>query len=347
METGQSFELELELANPATQTRWVLARGEPKRDSAGKISGLRGTAQDISYRKQAEKEIQNLNESLEKRVDERTVDFRKKSDELRDNQAALMNIVEDLNEKTAELETANEKLKDLDRLKSLFIASMSHELRTPLNSVIGFSSIMLTEWTGPLTQEQKDNLASILRSGKHLLALINDVIDVSKIEAGKIESVAEDFDAYDVAMEAVQAFDGDVRKKGLTLRVAAVHRSLRGDRRRLLQCLLNLVSNAVKYTDKGSIDIGVEVAESEETIDFVVADTGIGIEPEELRNLFTPFFRVVSPQRPVVPGTGLGLYLTRKLAEEVLMGDILVRSVFGTGSRFVLRMPLTERRRRK
>ncbi|MFA6506381.1 MAG: ATP-binding protein [Treponemataceae bacterium] len=344
--SGDSYEIDLELENPTTPTRWVIARGEVKRDAGGKICGLRGTSQDISYRKRVEEEITMLNENLEKRVEERTIDLRKKSDELRDHQAALMNIVEDLNEKTAELETANDKLKDLDRLKSLFIASMSHELRTPLNSVIGFSSIMLNEWTGPLTQEQKDNLSVILRSGKLLLALINDVIDVSKIEAGKIESNVEDFDAYDVAAEAMQSFAEDIKKKNLDADVESIHLPLRGDRRRLLQCLINLVSNAVKYTDRGSIKLTVEISETGDAVDMSVSDTGIGIQAEEMKKLFSPFFRIISPQRPVVPGTGLGLYLTKKLAQEVLMGNIIVSSVFAAGSKFTLRIPLLDWRRR-
>ena len=125
----------------------------------GLVVGAVVVFRDITERKQTEEEIRRLNEGLEKRVAERTADLQRTSEELKDSQMALMNIVEDLNEKTAELESANAKLQELDRLKSMFIASMSHELRTPLNSIIGFSSIMLNEWTGPLTAEQKENLA--------------------------------------------------------------------------------------------------------------------------------------------------------------------------------------------
>jgi len=302
---------------------------------------------DTAERKLAEEEIRALNENLEKRVKDRTSELRKKSDELRDSQRALMNIVEDLNEKAEELESANDRLKDLDRLKSLFIATMSHELRTPLNSIIGFSSILLNEWVGTLTMEQKDDLAAILRSGKHLLALINDVIDVSKIEAGKMESVEEEFDIWGAAMEAAEAVSEDARKKTLALDVKAIHLQVFGDRRRLLQCLLNLVSNAVRYTDSGRIDVVVELVDEGETLECSVSDTGIGIAPEDLPKLFSPFVRLMLPRRPLVPGTGLGLYLVKKLAKEVLRGDIEVRSEFGKGSRFALKLPLAIWRRQK
>jgi len=301
---------------------------------------------DIAERKLAEEEIRALNENLEMRVRERTSDLGKKSDELRDNQAALMNIVEDLNKKAEELEAANDRLKDLDRLKSLFIASMSHELRTPLNSVIGFSSVLMNEWVGPLTPEQKVDLGAILRSGKHLLALINDVIDVSKIEAGKMESVEEAFDISGTASEAAKALADDASKKGLAIDVKAVSLQVFGDRRRLLQCMLNLVSNAVKYSDCGTIEIDIALTDGGETLECSVSDTGIGIAPDDLRKLFSPFVRIVPPRRSLEPGTGLGLYLVKKLVREVLKGDIEVHSELGKGSRFALKLPLAVWRRR-
>jgi len=145
---------------------------------------------------------------LEDKVQERT-------GALQESQKALENIVEDLNRKTEELRVANERLKEVDRLKSMFIASMSHELRTPLNSIIGFSSILLDEWLGTLNEEQKMNLSSILKSGRHLLALISDVIDVSKIEAGMIDVHEEDFELDDVIKEAVNLFTKETQDKGL------------------------------------------------------------------------------------------------------------------------------------
>jgi len=315
-------------------------------DSGGKIIGASTIARDITGLKKAEIELRKLNEELELRVIERTADLNRRSTELSESQQALMNIVEDLNEKTDELEGANTKLKEFDRLKSMFIASMSHELRTPLNSIIGFSSVILNEWIGPVNAEQKENLAIILRCGKHLLNLINDVIDVSKIEAGKIESVAEEFDLYDLISEAVGLVRKDMEEKGLDLQVAATHQQMHMDRRRLLQCVLNLLSNALKFTEHGGLTVETRImpcpgeALEAGVAEISVTDTGIGIREEDLPKMFQPFVRLASPLQATVPGTGLGLYLTRKLAAEVLKGDILLTSEYGKGSRFTLRIPV-------
>ncbi len=340
MESGVSYEVDLELANPTKTTKWIVARGEAKRDVNNKICGLRGTAQNITERKKTEGQIRALNEKLEKRVAERTADIENKSMELKENQTALMNLVDDLNEKTLELELANAKLQELDSLKSMFIASMSHELRTPLNSIIGFSSILLNEWVGPVNAEQKENLASVLRSGKHLLSLINDVIDVSKIEAGMIESIAEDFDIREVVDEVVDTLKKDIEMKALDLRVRVQRQVLHADRRRLLQSLLNLLSNAGKYTNHGSIDVISEISADGSWIDISVADTGIGISETDLGRLFLPFVRLDAAHEGSIPGAGLGLYLTKKLVRDILKGEILVSSTLGAGSRFTIRVPV-------
>ncbi|MBI5056540.1 MAG: PAS domain-containing protein [Nitrospirae bacterium] len=302
------------------------------------------TARDITDRKRDEEEIRKLNEVLEQRIIERTA-------ELYDSQRALVNIVEDLNLKTEELKKANIRLKEMDRMKSMFIASMSHELRTPLNSIIGFSSILLNEWTGPVNAEQKGNLSTILKSGRHLLNLINDIIDVSKIEAGKIDSLMENFDLHDVIEEAVNSFSKEIYEKRLSLTVEAVHQEMHTDRRRLLQCVLNLLSNAVKFTERGSLSVlacigigdwGLGVGEKEDRnlVEISVKDTGIGISEEDYPKLFNAFVRLDSSLRASIPGTGLGLYLTKKLVAEVLKGDILFSSRHGEGSTFSIIIPV-------
>jgi len=324
----------------------------PIRDMAGGIVGASSITRDVTEQLRSEEEIIRLNRELEARVDARTNDLNGKRIELEESQRALMNIVEDLNLKTSELEEANSRLQELDRLKSMFIASMSHELRTPLNSIIGFSSILRDEWIGPVNQEQKENLETILRSGKHLLSLINDVIDVSKIEAGRIEVRTEEFDLYELLTEAVQYVDRDIREKGLELKLQIQHHVLRTDKRRLLQCVINLLSNAVKFTEKGEIIIssaidgarpdergGVAPLDGGEMVVISVHDTGIGIDEKDIHQLFEPFVRLESALKATVPGTGLGLYLTRKLVVEVLHGDIVCKSELGAGSVFELRIP--------
>lgn len=321
----------------------------------GVVAGAVVVFRDISERKRAEEEIRKLNEELEKRVEERTTDLQKTGEDLKGIQRALMNIVEDLNEKTVELEQANAKLQELDRLKSMFVASMSHELRTPLNSVIGFSSIMLNEWLGPVNEEQKRNLATILRAGKHLLNLVNDVIDVSKIEAGKIDVSPEAFDLHDLIAEAVELITKEATEKGLAMIVENMHLQMRTDRRRLLQCVLNLLSNAVKFTLRGTITISAQLAADPRLVscgpgtalqpgDFVeirVEDTGIGIRPEDSSRMFHAFSRLAPPPGITVAGTGLGLYLTKKLVAEILEGDILYESRYGEGSSFSIIVPVS------
>ncbi len=266
---------------------------------------------------------------------------------------ALAELEQRVKERTRDLSEANVKLKEIDHLKTMFIASMSHELRTPLNSVIGFSSILLKEWVGSLNPEQKENLEAIMKSGKHLLALINDVIDVTKIEAGKVDTAIEDFELHDVLSEVVSTFAKNSEAKGLTLTIEAVRQLMRTDRRRLLQSLLNLVGNAVKFTDRGTITIGASLAgcppdeknavplpKDYPCIDIFVKDTGRGINKEDITKLFQPFTRFVSPDSTIIPGTGLGLYLTKRLVTEVLKGDIMSTSSEGEGSVFIIHIPI-------
>ncbi len=324
----------------------VLYNASVFRNEGGEVIGVFATARDITELKHMEKELRILNEELEERVKERTDDLEKKSRELQESQKVLVNTVEDLNQKTLELETANNKLKELDQLKSMFIASMSHELRTPLNSIIGFSSITLEEWSGPLNDEQKRNLTAVLRSGRHLLSLINDVIDISKIEAGIHEVMVEYFDLHGLIAETLSMFNKEIEEKGLHLEVEALHMNMHTDRRRLLQCMVNLASNAVKFTETGKISVRTVFVKSSDVlspdvVEIVVSDTGIGMKEEDLAKLFSAFTRIPSPLSMKVRGTGLGLYLVKKIATEILSGAVTVQSVFGQGSSFRLRIPVT------
>jgi signal transduction histidine kinase len=240
-------------------------------------------------------------------------------------------------ERTRELSEANLHLQELDRLKSLFIASMSHELRTPLNSIIGFTGIMANGYAGEINAEQKKQLGMVQDSARHLLALINDVIDISKIEAGKIEAGVSTFNFDDVLREVENTLGPAAREQGLVLHVErGVPLSITSDERRVKQIITNLVSNAIKFTDKGRVDVSVERKGT--VVEVHVRDTGIGIEKEDLEKLFRPFARVMVPGR-LVEGTGLGLYLSKKLA-RFLGGDITVESELHKGSVFTFSFPV-------
>jgi len=315
LRTGAGAEIEVVAPDIGEGIQYHHVRFTAERGEHGEVIGVLVIGRDITEQKRAGENLCRLNEELEDRVRERT----------------------------DELEQANVRLQELDRMKSMFIASMSHELRTPLNSAIGFSRILFNEWAGPLSGEQKENLATILKSCKHLLSLINDVIDVSKIEAGMIDAFPEEFDIFDVVAEAVTSCENAVLDKGVDLTVQAIHHTMYTDRTRLLQCLLNLANNAVKYTEKGAIAITAEIKDDGAMLELSVADTGIGIKDEDITKLFFPFVRLDSPLAATVPGTGLGLYLTRKLVVEVLRGGITVSSAPGVGSTFVLRVPVSVR----
>ncbi|MCE8422610.1 MAG: PAS domain S-box protein [Candidatus Methanoperedens sp.] len=338
MNTGEPYELELELIIPDEKRHWVYAKGEAKFDSNGQIVGLRGTSQNITERKKAEEEIYRLNAELEQKVIDRTEDLKKKNNDIKESQRALMSIVEDMNVVTSKLETANKSLLELDRMKSMFIASTSHELRTPLNSIIGFSSILLEGWSGDLTDEQKEQLHLIHNSGKHLLSLINDIIDISKVEAGKIETYYMEFRLRDVLEEARSTIETSIDEKGLVLTIEAPDINMNTDRRRLLQCMINLLSNAAKYTEKGNITVIAKNINGR--IDISVSDTGIGIKTGDITKLFAPFVRLESPISAATSGTGLGLYLTKKLVKDVLGGEVDVKSEYGKGSTFTLHIPI-------
>jgi len=327
--------------------KFVHERCETDFDANGHPLRSRGTVQDISGRRLAEEEVKKLNQVLELRVGERTLDLEKKTREVEDTQRALMNIVEDLNQKTTELAAANLKLQDVDRLKSMFIAAMSHELRTPLNSIIGFSSIVRDEWLGPLNEEQKGKLAIVLRTANHLLALINDLIDISKIEAGKLESVVEEFDLFELISEAVGINAADIAAKGIKLQVEAIHLPMQTDRRRLYQCLVNLLGNAAKFTRQGQICLKAALVVSgkdgpggREMVTISIRDTGIGIKQEDLPKLFASFVRLPLPEDMQAKGTGLGLYLVKKIITDILGGMVHVTSDYGQGSEFSLTVPI-------
>ncbi len=241
--------------------------------------------------------------------------------------------------RTRELTTANERLTELDQLKSMFIASMSHELRTPLNSIIGFTGIILQGLAGPLSEEQARQLGMVQGSARHLLELINDVLDISKIEAGEVEIVPEIFNVREAIETAAQKVNLLVEKKGLslTVEVAPEVDCITSDRRRVEQVLINLLNNAVKFTEHG--EVAIECCLSDDRLLMRVKDTGIGINPEDVGKLFKEFRQLDTGLNRKQEGTGLGLSICKRLV-VLLGGDIRVESKPGEGSVFTFTLPM-------
>lgn len=267
--------------------------------------------EEMTVRQQAEEALRLLNIELEQRVAERT----------------------------SQLSDAKERAEAADRLKSAFLATMSHELRTPLNSIIGFTGILQQGLAGPLNGEQKKQMDMVRTSAGHLLELINDVLDLSKIEAGQLTLAINSFDLRASVEKVSHAMRPLAEAKGLDLRVdiGADVATISSDQRRVEQIVLNLLSNAVKFTEKGMILVKCFTTKRGACIS--VADTGIGIRENDRCNLFKPFRQLDSGLSRRYDGTGLGLSICSRLA-ECLGGEIGVESVAGQGSTFTVTLPV-------
>lgn len=243
-----------------------------------------------------------------------------------------------------ELQLAIDRLREVDQLKTNFLAAMSHELRTPLNSIIGFSRVILKGIDGPITDMQRQDIQTIHDSGKHLLGLVNDILDQAKIEAGKMELVREYFDVKAIVKGVMASAMGFTKEKPVQL-FTNIEEDLPqgfGDEFRTRQIILNLVSNAAKFTSEGSVTTNTYVSTDEETgqkfITISVTDTGIGIAKENIARIFESFQQVDNTTTRTVEGTGLGLPLARSLA-ELQGGKIWVESEPGMGSTFFVTIP--------
>lgn len=289
---------------------WIAWYNKAILDEEGGLREIFSVGIDITQRKQAEEELQHYREHLEELVRERT----------------------------RELEEANRRLQEADRLKSIFLASMSHELRTPLNSIIGFTGIILQGMAGEINEEQKRQLTMVKQSANHLLDLINDLLDISKIEAGKVELAPEDFRLEELVREVVGSFTPAIGEKDLQLVTDAPEGiALFTDRRRLKQVLVNLVGNAVKYTDRGKIKVTARSIGGER-VEISVTDTGRGIKEEDMGRLFEPFQQLDTSLTKKHEGTGLGLYLCKKVT-RLLGGEVSAASEYGKGSTFTITIP--------
>ena len=312
----------MSLVNPRTgiELPMEVVSGKVKNDRGEPIA-IVSVLHDLT--KQVENErlyeaLKQLNSELEQRIRDATAD---------------------LAEQNARLQWQSQEVERANRLKSEFLASMSHELRTPINALIGYSALLLDGVLGDVNPRQRDALARGRAAAEHLLALINDILDLAKIEAGKMPLHLEAVSLRDVTLEVTQQIEPMVRKKQLEFVIEVPPDSpvIHSDRTKIKQVLLNLLSNAVKFTNRGRVSVEAHQAQGGVRIDVV--DTGIGIRQSDLQAIWEDFRQVDQSRTREFGGTGLGLSITRKLLER-LGGSVTVQSVYGEGSTFSVYLPL-------
>jgi PAS domain S-box-containing protein len=308
LEAQADYDVEYRTVWPDGTLHWLRAKGRGYYDANGRPCRMEGVVIDVTERKRMEAmRLENL-----------------------------------------QLQSDNRHIREADRLKGEFLANLSHELRTPLSTIIGFSEVLADERAGPLDATQKDYLTVMLMSGRHLLQLISDVLDLAKIDAGKMTLAPERFRLEGAVAEVVAGLAPMAREKQLSMgqEVSPAVGEVRLDKQRFKQILYNLLSNAVKFTNPGGrVTVAVNRRE-DQAVELKVQDTGIGIRPEDLGRLFVEFQQLDASAAGANPGTGLGLALTRKMA-ELHGGTVRVESRLGHGSAFtvLLPQPLPEARR--
>lgn len=308
--TGSVSAYELELLTKTGKVKDVLVSAVLE---AGFLSGM---VMDITKRKEMEDTIKNHSIELEKKVKERT----------------------------AELEQAKAAAEGANMAKTEFLANMSHELKTPINAIMGFADLALEKGSGPVTEKQKKFINNIITASEHLNGLINDILDITKIEAGRIELVLSNVNIGSLVEEIFGLFKGDALRRGMNFNIKIDNNigNITADGQRLKQVIANLLTNAFKFTpDGGSVSISAkrEGRGEAEAVEIAVEDTGIGISEEEQKKLYQSFKQIESPFTKRHEGIGLGLYLCKRLV-KLHNGKIWVESEKGKGSRFAFAIPI-------
>jgi signal transduction histidine kinase len=289
--------------------RYFDLRLSPVRDRRGDLTGRLVVLHEITEQRQAAEQIRQQNEALRKANEE--------------------------------MKAARAQAEEASRLKSEFLATISHELRTPLNSVIGYADLLLTGLAGQLNEKQMDYVQRSLSNGERLLALINELLDISKIEAGRFDLHPQPFTVADLLNGAKTQMQNLADKKGLTFTATcdpALPEQLEGDAKRIEQIIVNLVGNAIKYTETGSVDLRLKRVDDMQW-EIAVKDTGIGIPPHAIEYIFDEFRQVDGSTQREHQGSGLGLTIVRRLT-QLMSGTIQIDSEVGKGSTFTITLPL-------
>lgn len=310
---GTPIDVRVRATLPTNEVRWLRIRGTGVGDGSARIVGSIG---DVTTEQSALQALEEMASTLAERVQERT----------------------------RELSLANEELERASSAKDEFLANMSHELRTPLNAILGLGEALMEGIYGPLNAEQQRTLKTVEESARHLLALINDILDLAKINAGRLELDSEPVNVFDLCASCLSYIRPEAIHKKIYLSVSEVDRDLvvQSDARRLKQILINLLSNAVKFTPVGGrISLTVWPKPDADEIEFQVEDTGIGIPEDKLAEIFLPFRQVDSGHSRQYEGTGLGLALVSRLV-EAFGGSLRVHSNLGTGSKFTIVLPCVD-----